>query len=91
MWIQLGEAELKTIKAALAKQGKAGQAIISRIRSAQEDQEGEDIGKYREAAKEMATDGELEVDDGAIVSRGDDPGAYVMAWLWVDNEKAGIE
>lgn len=28
-------------------------------------------------------DGEVEVDDGATVSRGDDPGAYVHAWVWV--------
>lgn len=29
-----------------------------------------------------ATD-ELEVDDDAIISEGDDPGAFVQAWLWV--------
>ena len=27
--------------------------------------------------------GELEVDEGATVSMGDDLGAYVQAWLWV--------
>lgn len=40
---------------------------------------------FRQAAMERSKDGELEVDDGAIVSRGDDAGAYVQAWLWVDD------
>ena len=30
-------------------------------------------------------DGEVEVDEGAMVSRGNDPGAYVAAWVWVDD------
>jgi hypothetical protein len=31
-------------------------------------------------------DGEVEIDDpGVIVSAGDDPGAYVLAWVWVDD------
>jgi len=36
-------------------------------------------------------DGEVEIDDHdtplptARVSRGEDPGAYVLAWVWVDN------
>ncbi len=28
-------------------------------------------------------DGELEIDDNAVVSHGDDNGAYVQAWVWV--------
>jgi hypothetical protein len=28
-------------------------------------------------------DGELEIDDNALVSHGDDNGAYVQAWVWV--------
>ena len=30
-----------------------------------------------------ACDGELEIDDNAIVSYGEDNGAYVQAWVWV--------
>lgn len=29
-------------------------------------------------------EGELEVDDRAVVSEGDDNGAYVMAWVYLD-------
>jgi hypothetical protein len=46
---------------------------------------------YREAAREQCRDGELEVDDGAVVSFGGDPGAYVAAWIWVSDEDAGIK
>lgn len=35
-------------------------------------------------------DGVCEIDDNALVSIGDDPGAYVMAWVWVDAADAGI-
>ena len=41
---------------------------------------------YREAASEMFhRDGELEIDADAKISRGDDEGAYVQAWVWVSN------
>lgn len=36
-------------------------------------------------------DGELEVDDEAIVSKGTDHGAYVQAWLWVDDKDCDPE
>lgn len=29
-------------------------------------------------------EGECEIDDGAKISRGSEPGAYVQAWVWVD-------
>lgn len=34
-------------------------------------------------ARTYHRDGELEFDDNPVVSRGDDPGAYVMCWRWV--------
>ncbi|HWZ31078.1 MAG TPA: hypothetical protein VNX18_07090 [Bryobacteraceae bacterium] len=39
---------------------------------------------FRALAKELYhEDGQIEVDDNACVSRGDEEGAYVEAWLWV--------
>jgi hypothetical protein len=39
---------------------------------------------FRARAAEMYhTDGKIEVDSNARISRGDDPGAYVEAWVWV--------
>jgi hypothetical protein len=43
---------------------------------------------FRARAKELyCRDGEIEVDSNAIISYGDDPGAYVAAWVWVPFDK----
>lgn len=55
------------------------------------DQESTTAEAYREAAKrEHQHEGECEIDAGAIVSQSDDEGAYVAAWVWVNDEEAGI-
>jgi hypothetical protein len=41
-------------------------------------------------AHHLLSEGMLEVDDPAVVSQGDDSGAYVMAWLWIDDAAAGV-
>lgn len=47
--------------------------------------------KYRAAAwDKYHRDGELEIDDNAKVSKGEDPGAYVQAWVWVYDNEAGL-
>ena len=39
---------------------------------------------YRAAATQRwHREGEIEIDSNAVVSKGDDPGAYVAAWVWV--------
>ena len=39
---------------------------------------------YRAAAtQQWHREGEIEIDSNAVVSKGDDPGAYVAAWVWV--------
>lgn len=39
---------------------------------------------FRNIAKEqLQKDGELEIDDDAVVSISEDGGAYVQAWVWV--------
>jgi hypothetical protein len=44
---------------------------------------------YRELAKtQYHREGEIEIDDNAKVSRGDDPGAYVQAWVWIPDPNA---
>lgn len=50
---------------------------------------------YVAAAKNLVAgdEGSCEVDDVTIVScpgKGGDAGAYVMAWLWVSDEEAGV-
>lgn len=47
--------------------------------------------KFRAVAKEKHHDeGSIEIDDAAIVSRGDDDGCYVQAWIWVSDDDASI-
>ena len=42
-----------------------------------------------EAARKLKEEeGELEIDDNAVISRGSDGGAYVQAWVWIDNHSA---
>ena len=43
---------------------------------------------FRARAKEMyQQEGEIEVDNDALISRGDDEGAYVEAWVWVPDDE----
>ena len=58
---------------------------LDRIIAEELNQEHRDtVDAYRAAVK--TRDGEIEVDDDAEVSFGDDAGAYVMVWMWVPEE-----
>jgi hypothetical protein len=55
-----------------------------------------ELNVYGDAADQMhyVRDGEVEVDTQGkvpIVSKGEDAGAYVLGWIWVDDETAGVE
>ena len=46
---------------------------------------------YRAAArKRYHNEGTCEIDENAVVSVSDDEGAYVQAWVWVDDTDAGV-
>lgn len=55
------------------------------------DPPGELDGKYVAAARthRLLQDGELEVDEGAVVSASVDEGAYVLSWLWISDSDTG--
>lgn len=36
------------------------------------------------AGQQYGREGECEIDDDAVISRGEDNGAYVQAWVWVE-------
>lgn len=41
--------------------------------------------RIRKLAKDQhLSEGEVEIDEGAVISEGDDNGTYVQAWVWVD-------
>jgi hypothetical protein len=39
---------------------------------------------------DLVVDGQLEIDEDAVVSFGGDNGAYIQAWLWVDFEGTAL-
>lgn len=84
MWHNLTKGDAELIKIALTEKGGAPfERIAKELDDAIAEQEGPEATAYREAAFNRSKDGELEVDAGAIVSMGDDPGAYVAAWIWI--------
>ena len=50
-------------------------------------EKGSDEWYRQEAVARYQDDGTLEIDPEAEPSRGDDKGAYVMAWVWVECEE----
>lgn len=48
--------------------------------------------KYVAAARDVwHKEGEIEIDDTTICSGSSGPGDYVLAWVWIDDETAGVE
>lgn len=46
---------------------------------------------FREAAtSEYAEEGRIEIDSNAVMSYGEDDGAYVAAWVWVDRSDVPV-
>lgn len=41
---------------------------------------------WKQAKKQYEQEGSIEIDDLAEVSRGEDSGAYVQAWVWVSDD-----
>lgn len=42
------------------------------------------LARIRDLAKEHESEGDLELDEDAVVSEGEDNGAYVQMWKWID-------
>ena len=95
-WIERSAPFLPRIEAEINAQADAIDAVKGHERQIQELAEVIDTVEEREpnherwlAIRALAThqwhkDGEIEIDDGAPISEGDDNGAYVQAWVWTD-------
>jgi hypothetical protein len=46
--------------------------------------------RYRDAATELWSKDSLQIDEDSTVSVGEG-GAWVQAWVWVDDRQAGLE
>lgn len=90
MWVNFTEKELSAVVNGLKQlgtfDGESTENLMLKIAEMTTPDSGDDA--YRNA---IETDDELEVDPDAVVSRGGDPGCWVMAWLWVSDEQAGME
>jgi hypothetical protein len=78
MWVRLEADEIELI----LEHVPAGR-LTEKLREAPD----QDTGAFVSA---VDTNDDLEVDGDAVISRGDE-GAFVMSWVWVSNEAAGIE
>ncbi|WP_312470535.1 hypothetical protein [Rhizobium sp.] len=78
MWVRLEADEIELI----LKHLPAG-SLTERLRETPD----QDTAAFVSA---VDTNDDLEVDSDAVISRGDE-GAFVMGWIWVSNEAAGIE
>ena len=94
MRIPLNDDQLKIVKLALntlstedISTEKPVAEILERIENCEKESKDENLRKYAKAAQKRQRDGEIEIDDDAVVSKGEDAGAYVEAWLWVGDDE----
>lgn len=78
-------ADFQTELAKLKAEGLTFAQCITAFAAASDD-------PFVKAAQELVSgkEGELEVDDVTVISESEDGGAYVLSWVWVGNEEAGI-
>lgn len=81
MWIQLSDEDQKSLEILINTAYPSPHADIIRRRLEHYRSPEVNNQAYRDAV--VTTDGELEVDDDAVVSVSESGGAYVMAWVWV--------
>lgn len=89
MWLNFNKREVEIIKEAMAAKGRAGQEVLDTITHFQAVVENAE--KYKAGAIGILQDQQVEVEQDAVISKGEEPGAYVMAWVWVTDDDAGIE
>jgi hypothetical protein len=84
------EAAGKALVGAIEKYGPAFRCVIEPVEfeGAAPPERGSDEWYRQEARLNFEEGGVIEIDPEAAPSRGDDKGAYVMAWVWVECEKA---
>jgi hypothetical protein len=82
-------ARLRAAAAHLEAAGQLDLADYLRERAAATRPEADEAAFIAAAAEKYGRDGEIEVDDNAVVSHGD-RGAYVMGWLYIYNNEAGL-
>lgn len=98
MHIQLDDEQIKLIQSHMSARAdidgddSPAARLLKHIEEHIAEQNSDSAQRYRAAAQTAKNDeGELEIDDEALVSMGDDDGAYVQAWVWVTDAEAGLD
>ena len=93
MWLNLNDSQIATLKKLLPRINRPGRhkaslrSLINKLANAEADLKDPDTARYIAGAKDLhEEEGTCEIDDSAVVSKGMDSGAYVMAWVWVGDE-----
>ena len=94
MWLNLTDDQITNLRRVLVgckTEANAERALVDVDRTIARFIRGPEEDAYFAAACDQhSSDGDLEFDDDAVVSMGEDPGAYVMGWKWVTCEEAGL-
>lgn len=77
------QSEVRALKKALTKFGQPQGAVKRALDQLEATFAAYEPNKVEQAIAEYHRDGEIEIDEGAVCSRGDDDGCYVQAWVWV--------
>jgi hypothetical protein len=93
MWINLPRHQLELLAGRMVD---SDPALATYIHEWIADAHRPENDQWVEAAKEKHQDeGDVEVDEqsdgSALISISDDGGAYVLAWVWVYNDEAGLQ
>jgi len=100
MWIQITDEQAEAVTKLMSSESLGYsydlpeevvaelRALAKKIREAQVDTKNPVLQAYVAKAKEQRyRESDYEIDNDAVVSPGSDPGAYVMAWVWVPDDK----
>jgi hypothetical protein len=87
MWINLSETQVKWLRGAVIDE-----EIVKVFGEALASEGNPEVEYYRELAGVQAANDEVSIDDDAVVSFGENEnevvdGAYVMAWVWVEDDR----
>ena len=89
--VEEAQALLETVLASPAQSGLVTARLRRLLKEETESDPARDEAYIAEARLLHHRDGEVEIDGSAVVSYGNDPGAYVQAWVWVDESDLAPE
>ncbi len=89
MWIQIKGTEEQLTELITQLKATGLEEMSHKIEKARADLADPRLQAYRDAA--AVREGDMECDQDAAVSLGEDPGAYVMTWKWVSDDALAEE